>query len=623
MRALWRRFKNGYLNLNLQTKFTIALISIVVVPACLIAFLFYGRLYSMVVSNTIRQEQDASAKTAPLIERTMDTILATTRNITGQNFFQELFYMPVSDSAEQLATSNHAIDFKNAIQRLTTDSIVTDVRIYVDFPDDLKALDTYPNTENILAPLSQAKGTYWYGIFQGNRNTQEMFCPSFYLGSREKKNYGDMAYVCPLSLYYHSTAYKAYLAVYYSDDKLTSILSDNLSLEGSVSYIVNERDSIVATSDPSLSGIYQLDYDTIRASFMSSNNFIERNILDTKIYAGFYSISNTDWFMVTILPSPPLIHESNRLMIQIALIYAVFLVLALIFANVLAHSITGRLSSVIRQMQTVRHGPPTPMESPQAHDEIGDLIDTYNYMTRKMEELMKTQAKAAEDLRIAEFNSLQAQINPHFLYNVLDTINWMARKKGEENICRMVTAISNLMRASISNKRSMVRVKEELKYIGDYLFIQETRYGDKFTSYIEVDETLNELEIPKMVIQTLVENAVVHGVENATWDCFLYISGEIQDDMAVFKVKDDGVGISAEKLEALMKMEEEPEHKAERTHTNLGIYAVQKRLEYVYHGKAKMTITSEKEKGTLVILEIPLEKAKEIMEDGTSGNDIG
>ena len=203
----------------------------------------------------------------------------------------------------------------------------------MDFPDDLKTLDTYPNTKNILAPLSQAKGTYWYGIFQGNRNTQEMFCPSFYLWSQGKKEFGDMAYICPLSLYYHSTAYKAYLAVYYSDDKLTSILSDNLSLEGSVSYIVNERDAIVATSDLSLSGIYQLDYDTIKASFMSSNNFIERNILDTKVYAGFYSISNTDWFMVTVLPSPPLIHASNRLMVQIVLIYAVFLVLALIFCQ--------------------------------------------------------------------------------------------------------------------------------------------------------------------------------------------------------------------------------------------------------------------------------------------------
>ena len=85
MRAFWRRFKNGYLNLSLQTKFTIALIRIEVIPAFLSVYHFYGRLYNMVVSNTIRQEQDASAKTAPLIERTMDTILATTRNITGQN----------------------------------------------------------------------------------------------------------------------------------------------------------------------------------------------------------------------------------------------------------------------------------------------------------------------------------------------------------------------------------------------------------------------------------------------------------------------------------------------------------------------------------------------------------
>ena len=178
---------------------------------------------------------------------------------------------------------------------------------------------------------------------------------------------------------------------------------------------------------------------------MSSNNFIERNILDTKVYAGFYSIANTDWFMVTVLPSPPLIHASNRLMVQIVLIYAVFLVLALIFANVLAHSITGRLSSVIRQMQTVRHGPPTPMESPQAHDEIGNLIDTYNYMTRKMEELMEKQAKAAEDLRIAEFNSLQAQINPHFLYNTMDMINWLAQQGRTDEVSRAVQSLSRLL----------------------------------------------------------------------------------------------------------------------------------------------------------------------------------
>lgn len=607
MRALWRRFKNGYLNLSLQTKFTIALISIVVIPACLTAFLFYGRLYSMVVSNTIRQEQDASAKTAPLIERTMETILATTRNITGQNFFQELFYMPVSDSAEELATSNHAIDFKNALQRLTTDSIVTDVRIYVDFPDDLKELDTYPNTENILAPLSQAKGTYWYGIFQGNRNAQEMFCPSFYLGSREKKNYGDMAYICPLSLYYHSTAYKAYLAVYYSDNKLTSILSDNLSLEGSVSYIVNERDAIVATSDPSLSGIYQLDYDTINASFMSSNNFIERNILDTKVYAGFYSISNTDWFMVTVLPSPPLIHESNRLMIQIALIYAVFLVLALIFANVLAHSITGRLSSVIRQMQTVRHGPPTPMDSPSAHDEIGDLIDTYNYMTRKMDELMKTQAKAAEDLRIAEFNSLQAQINPHFLYNTMDMINWMALQGQTDEISHAVQSLSRFYKLTLSRKKGISTIARELEHITIYVQLQNMRYHDSIELITDIPDELSEYQIPKLTLQPVVENSILHGIlEKESKSGTIVITGWMENEDVVLLVSDDGVGIPPETLSTILS----GNGNSQSGGTNIAVYNTHRRLQILYGNDYGLTYSSKPGEGTEVEIRFPAHREK-------------
>ena len=602
MRAFWRRFKNGYLNLSLQTKFTIALISIVVLPAFLTVFLFYGRLYNMVVSNTIRQEQDASAKTAPLIERTMDTILATTRNITGQNFFQELFYMPVSDSSEKLATSNHAIDFKNAVQRLTTDSIVTDVRIYVDFPDDLKSLNAYPNTEDLLAPLSQAKGTYWYGIFQGNREPQEMFCPSFYLGSQEKQNYGDMAYICPLSLYYHSTAYKAYLAVYFSDDKLNNILSDNLSLEGSVSYIVNERDAIVATSDQSLSGIYRLDYDTIKDSFMSSNNFIERNILDTKVYAGFYSISNTDWFMVTILPAPPLIYESNHLMLQIALLYAGFLVLALIFANILAHSITGRLSSVIRQMQTVRHGPPTPMESPEAHDEIGDLIDTYNYMTRKMDELMKKQAKSAEDLRIAEFNSLQAQINPHFLYNTMDMINWMALQGQTEEISHAVQSLSRFYKLTLSRKKGISTIARELEHVTIYVQLQNMRYHDSIELITDIPDELSEYQIPKLTLQPVVENSILHGIlEKESKSGTIVITGWMENKDIVLLISDDGVGISPEILSTILS----GSGNSQSGGTNIAVYNTHRRLQILYGKDYGLTYSSNPGKGTEVEIRFP------------------
>ena len=282
------------------------------------------------------------------------------------------------------------------------------------------------------------------------------------------------------------------------------------------------------------------------------------------------------------------------------------LMLCIFLANILAKGIAGPIKRTSKAMQQFAEGDFSVRLPEGRRDEIGTMNSVFNQTIEKIEQLIKQVVEMETVNKDIEFQALQAQINPHFLYNVLDTINWMARKKGEDNICRMVTSISSLMRASISNKRSMVYIREEIKYVQDYLYIQETRYGDKFTSYIEVDERLNELEIPKMTIQTLVENAVIHGVENATWDCFLYVSGEITDGMAVFTVKDDGVGMSQEQLEKLMGTEEEPDHEAERTHTHLGVYAVRKRLDYVYQNKARMSITSEPGKGTQVILEIPM-----------------
>ena len=414
-----------------------------------------------------------------------------------------------------------------------------------------------------------------------------------------------MAYICPLSLYYHSTAYKAYLAVYYSDDKLTSILSDNLSLEGSVSYIVNERDAIVATSDLSLSGIYQLDYDTIKASFMSSNNFIERNILDTKVYAGFYSISNTDWFMVTVLPSPPLIHASNRLMVQIVLIYAVFLVLALIFANVLAHSITGRLSSVIRQMQTVRHGPPTPMESPQAHDEIGNLIDTYNYMTRKMEELMEKQAKAAEDLRIAEFNSLQAQINPHFLYNTMDMINWMAQQGRTSEVCNAVQSLSRFYKLTLSRKKGISTIAKEEEHVSIYVHLQNMRYHDNISFISDIPDELMEYQIPKLTLQPVIENSILHGIlEKPSKSGTIVLTGWMEDGDIVLLISDDGVGIAPDKLPMILS----GEGTSISGGTNIAIYNTHRRLQVLYGADYGLTYSSDVGKGTEVQIRIPAKK---------------
>ena len=195
------RISEWYGNLKLQSKFTLALTLIVVIPAILVAVFFYSQLYDMVVSNTIRKEQEISSKTAPLIEETISQITDTYDEFASLPFFKTLFHNPVSTPLGSLAHTADAEEFRSQAAAITDGDPVTDIHIYIQLPASQNSLFVSENTKDIFLPLSQARGTYWYGIFQGSHVT-ELFCPPFYLGTKEKENYGDLAYIRQRFLYY-------------------------------------------------------------------------------------------------------------------------------------------------------------------------------------------------------------------------------------------------------------------------------------------------------------------------------------------------------------------------------------------------------------------------------------
>lgn len=530
--------------MKLASKFTLVLMITVTVPVIMMACFFYGKLYDMVVSYTIRQEQDISAKTAPIVEDLVQQVIDAHDRITDQDFFQTLFHQPVNSPFRMFENTEEIQEFQEYTKSLISSGKISGLQIYMDFPTSVRLFQD-ELTRDYFSPMSKAKGTYWYGIFQGT-SVSSLFCPSFYLGDREKKSYGDMAYITSTTFYFQGHAYRAYIAAYTSSDNFTDLLKDNLTVDGSVSYIINDRNAIVASSDQSQSGIYLLDYDSIEDSFMSSNNFIERTILDTTVYAGFYNIKQPGWFMVTVLPAGPLITQSNMIMVQYILMYLAFLVLALILAHYMSRSITNRISSVIHQMSKVRKGSLSPMESPVYHDEIGDLIDTYNYMTRKMD-----QAKAAEELRIAEFHSLQAQINPHFLYNTMDMINWLAQQGRTDDVSTAVQSLSRFY---------------------------------------------------KLTLQPLIENAVLHGIlEKDDKTGTIVLTGWIEDTSIVLLISDDGVGIPSEKLSAILS----GNGNSTSGGTNIAVYNTHRRLQILYGPDYGLTYSSTPGSGTEVEIRIP------------------
>lgn len=637
-RNAFLRIKQRYDDLKLQTKIALVLVVAVTVPMLMLGFFFYGRLYDMVVSYTIREEQDASARTAPLIDDTVQEILDGYAELSAQPFYRTLFSESLENAASVLSHPDDIEAFRKQVRQTIDGSLITAVRIYAELPEELSGLYDIAETaafaadaassdqhapadfaDALILPMSSARGTYWYGIFQGS-HVAELFCPSFYLGTRENASLGDLAYIRSLTLRCGGETYPCYMAVYCSSDTLTEILSDNLSLDGSVSYIMNDRNSLVASSDDSLSGIYWLDYRTIHDSFMSSNSFIERTILGQKIYVGFYSISQPGWFMVTILPSDPLTRQSNLLMLQYIFFYAGALLLAFLLANMLARSITRRISSVISQMSLVREGPPVPLDEPVCHDEIGDLIETYNYMTREMARLMEEQGKAAEDLRIAEFNSLQAQMNPHFLYNTMDMINWLAKQGRNDEVCSAVQNLSRFYKLTLSRKKSISTIAQETEHVSIYVQLQNMRYHDSIEFIPDIPDELMEYQIPKLTLQPVVENAVLHGIlEKDSKSGTIVLTGWMEDGDIVLLISDDGVGIPPEKLRGILAgadgdaTDRQIPAAATRTPggTNIGIYNTHRRLQILYGTEYGLSYTSEPGRGTDVQIRFPAQKKYE------------
>ena len=189
----------------------------------------------------------------------------------------------------------------------------------------------------------------------------------------------------------------------------------------------------------------------------------------------------------------------------------------------------------------------------ESEDEIAVLMDNFNDMTKEIGQLVEDMQRNHETLRLSETKLLQAQINPHFLYNTLDTAVWLAEAKQNEQVIQLLTYLSDFFRTSLSNGQSFITIQEEERHIDSYLKIQQFRYQDTMVYSIHIDQALYHFTIPKLLLQPLVENALVHGIRGKRGKGMITVTGQLEGDNIVFCVEDDGVGMDDEKLYNLRK----------------------------------------------------------------------
>jgi two-component system sensor histidine kinase YesM len=239
-------------------------------------------------------------------------------------------------------------------------------------------------------------------------------------------------------------------------------------------------------------------------------------------------------------------------------------------------------------------------------DEVSELGGNFNQMINRIEELIAMVYKEQQNKQKAELKVLQEQIKPHFLYNTLDTINWMAREYEADDIVKVVDALTSMYRIGLSNGKDYITLEEEIRYVSNYLYIQKIRYRTKLNYEIEEDVSLHPYEVPKLILQPLIENAIYHGIKTKRGDGHLFIrTRELEGNYMELSVEDDGSGMTEEQVEELNRRLTEPFRGDENQ--SFGLFYINERLRIRYGYRYHVTIRSTKDVGTVITLQIPKE----------------
>jgi two-component system sensor histidine kinase YesM len=324
-----------------------------------------------------------------------------------------------------------------------------------------------------------------------------------------------------------------------------------------------------------------------------SGTFISNEAGLSRIYS--VQDSGFGWKIVGVSYADELVSNRQRMQQSFIILGVCSLVAALFLSFILSRNLSRPIHRLHERMKEVEKGNFDIQVPVDQTKEIGRLARTFNLMVVQIKELMGQVVKEQEIKRKSELEALQAQINPHFLYNTLDSIIWMAEGKKSEEVVLMTSALARLFRSSISKGKELVSIRTEIEHITNYLTIQKMRYRDKIDFHIDIDPGILGYLTLKVLLQPLVENAIYHGIKNKYGTGVIRITGEKSGERIVLRVSDNGVGMDPESVKHLLSKSDGPQEGK-----GVGMINVHERIS-LYFGKAYgLTIESEPDVGTTV-----------------------
>jgi len=341
--------------------------------------------------------------------------------------------------------------------------------------------------------------------------------------------------------------------------------------------------------------------------YLNEKGTYTHTINGNNYYVIVETIDDVNLKIISVITTDMLISDTRKVFDLIIILCIISMPIYIIIANMIYSEIISPFNLLVSKMKDIEKGELNTSIDIIRKNEIGYLYNSFNSMAKRLKYLVECVYEEEIARKNAEIAALQSQINPHFLYNTLETINWKAQLSGEQDIAEMVQALSKLMDANMNrNGEKFSTIEQEIQYMDSYLFLIQKRFGKKIEYDKIIDQNILKEKLPKLIIQPIVENAIKHGIEPVGRGKILIGISE-KDEKLIIEVEDNGAGIEVPKLKSINVELSDNKYIAEEQDNSksIGLKNVYRRLLLIYGKEAEISILSTYTKGTKVTLKVP------------------
>lgn len=597
-----KRFFTYISNMKIRTKFILSYSILIILPLCLVGIIYYFLSMSVIskiaCENTFKIVKTNNQIIDNMLTKVEESTLSMIRDSDLFDLFSDKNFNPYYMDRQVTKSIDK---YLSRDSNILSAQIVTGYSVFgnntsVINPLSVKESSVYLSAINAAGKLEWIP-TYDFTKMFGNEKLGQHYKDKYIFSAARVLNSFNINNGILVTL--DADVEKPILIVNFKEDFLRKQFEKNLPIKSTEFFVIDTSGHVITHNNGEEIGIVQKPFWLSEAiSNASGTNYIDIN--GKKVILCYDTMNSTGWISVVLIPVDSLM-EGFLPIVKKSTIYItlVFVLLSMLLAFIISGRISKPIKKLLKAMKRVGEGDFDIRVSDEKGDEFGYLSRKFDKMNAEIKKLIEENYIVKIRDKESQIMALNLQLNPHFLYNTLNIINCMLIEDSGKEASEMIIKLRDMLIYSVKNKKELVVFKDDFGWLKNYIHIMSKRYEDKYTICFDIDTRIYNTYVPKLFLQPLIENAIIHGFEETDNGGVILITGSISDNKRIFTVSDNGKGIDKDTCEKILS----------RKNTSIGINNIDSRIKLIYGQEYGVFIKSENGKGAEVSVIIPFDDA--------------